>query len=73
MLLDTMRNTGTAPCTTQTGSLVFFISVSKGMEIQEQLKPDSLKIIFFTDLSPWNGSVCDLKNMYDSVYCLPYF
>lgn len=47
VLLDTMRKTGTAPCTTQTGSLIFFTSVPKGTDIQEQLKPEpQMKILF---------------------------
>lgn len=42
LLLDMMRNTGTAPPTTQTGSLIFFTSVAKGTDIQEQLKPEPM-------------------------------
>lgn len=48
VLLDTMRNTGTALCTTQTGSLIFFTSVPKGTDIQEQLKPEPQKKILFS-------------------------
>lgn len=42
LLLDIVRNTGTAPHTTQTGYLIFFTSVAKGTDIQEQLKPEPI-------------------------------
>lgn len=72
MLLNTMRNTRTVPCTTQTGCLVY-------LSFQRHRDPGAAKIrfseeeiIFSTDLSHWSGSVCDLKNIYVSAYCLPY-